>query len=114
MRWAVELRDASWLHDDVYEVLRRHGAALCVHDLIEGHPFELTTDWTYVRFHGPHAIATPYRGAYGPRRLRSWAERLARELDRGHDVYCYFNNDYEGHAVTDAQWLRDAIASRSS
>lgn len=24
MRWAVELRDPSWLHDDVYEVLRAH------------------------------------------------------------------------------------------
>jgi uncharacterized protein YecE (DUF72 family) len=111
MRWAVELRDASWLRDDVFAVLRRHQAALCIHDLLDGHPFELTTDWTYMRFHGPHAATTPYHGAYGPRRLRSWAERLAGELDRGHDVYCYFNNDYEGHAVTDAQWLRDAIAS---
>ena len=53
MRWAVELRDPSWLHDDVFEVLRRHGAALCIHDLLADHPFELTTDWTYVRFHGP-------------------------------------------------------------
>jgi uncharacterized protein YecE (DUF72 family) len=25
----------------------RHRAALCVHDLLADHPFELTTDWTY-------------------------------------------------------------------
>ena len=49
MRWALELRDPSWLHDDVFEVLRRHAVALCIHDLLPQHPFELTTDWTYVR-----------------------------------------------------------------
>jgi uncharacterized protein YecE (DUF72 family) len=109
MRWAVELRDPSWLHDDTYDVLRRHNAALCVHDLLEDHPFTVTTDWTYVRFHGPHAVSQPYRGAYGPRRLTPWAERLKGELERGQDVYAYFNNDYDGHAVTDAKWLRAAI-----
>ena len=55
MRWAVELRDQSWMHDDVFAVLERHGAALCIHDLLADHPWELTTDWTYVRFHGPNA-----------------------------------------------------------
>ena len=76
MRWAVEFRDPSWLHDDTYEVLRRHGAALCIHDLLADHPFVLTTDWTYIRFHGPNAIEQPYRGPYGVRRLRPWADRL--------------------------------------
>jgi uncharacterized protein YecE (DUF72 family) len=109
-RWAVEVRDPSWLHDDTYEVLRRHDVALCIHDLLADHPFLLTTNWTYIRFHGPNAIEQPYRGAYGIRRLRPWASRLTRELDAGHDVYCYFNNDYDGHAVTDAQWLRAALA----
>ena len=60
MRWAVEVRDRSWLHDDVYEVLARHRAALVVHDLLADHPFRLTTDWTYVRFHGPRALSQPY------------------------------------------------------
>jgi uncharacterized protein YecE (DUF72 family) len=109
MRWAVELRDRSWLHDDVYEVLRKHGAALCVHDLIKDHPFELTTNWTYVRFHGPNATVAPYRGAYGARRLRPWIDRLGPELEHDHDVYCYFNNDHDGHAVRDALLLRAAI-----
>src|SRR4051812_259760 len=27
MRWAVELRDPSWLHDDVFDVLHKHEAA---------------------------------------------------------------------------------------
>src|ERR1700712_2063788 len=46
MRWAVELREPSWLHDDVFVVLQRYGAALCLHDLLPRHPRVLTTNWT--------------------------------------------------------------------
>ncbi len=109
LRWAVELRDPSWLHDDVYDTLRRHGAALCVHDLLADHPWELTADWAYVRFHGPEALTAKYRGLYGPGRLEGPAARLAAWIRRGHDVYAYFNNDHEGHAVTDATWLRQRL-----
>ena len=109
MRWAVELREPSWLHDDVYDVLRRHRAALCVHDLLADHPFVLTTDWTYLRFHGPAARQRKYWGRYGPERLQPWADRIAECLARGHDVYAYFNNDHEAHAVADATWLRDRL-----
>ena len=114
LRWAVELRDPSWVHDDTLEVLRRHGAALCLHDMLENHPFELTTDWTYVRFHGPDALHRKYWGRYTGRRLRRPAERLAAWLADGHDVYAYFNNDYEGNAVSDALWLRSRLATSLS
>ena len=110
LRWAVELREPSWLHDDVYETLRRHGAALCVHDLLADHPWELTTDWAYVRFHGPEALTRKYWGRYGPERLEARAERMSAWLQDGVDVFAYFNNDNHGHAVTDAQWLRERLA----
>ncbi len=66
IRWAVELREASWLHEETFDVLRRHGAALCIHDLLDRPPWELTTDWTYVRFHGPNATETPTRAGTAP------------------------------------------------
>jgi uncharacterized protein YecE (DUF72 family) len=110
MRWSVELRDPSWLRDDVYDVLRRHAAALCLHDLLPGLPRILTADWTYVRFHGPAAVEEKYVGRYGGRRLWRTAARLASWLDDGHDVYAYFNNDFHGHAVDDARWLEQRLA----
>jgi uncharacterized protein YecE (DUF72 family) len=106
LRWAVELREPSWVHDDTFEVLRRHGAALCIHDLLPDHPWELTTDWTYLRFHGPEALTAKYWGEYTGRRLWRVADRLGPLLDAGHDVYGYFNNDHQGFAVRDATWLR--------
>ena len=111
LRWAVELREESWLHEDVFEVLRRHGAALCIHDLLANHPWERTTDWTYVRFHGPNALEVKYWGRYGGTRLWRTADRLAGWLDEGCDVYAYFNNDWHGHAVEDARWLRDRLGA---
>ena len=111
LRWAVELRDPSWLHDDVFEVLARHGAALCLHDLLPDHPLERTTDWTYVRFHGPDAIGDPYHGRYGPRRLRRHVELLGEWRDAGCDVHAYFNNDWDANAVADATWLRAALTA---
>lgn len=110
LRWAVEMRDPSWLHDDVFEVLRRHRAALCLHDLIADHPIVLTTDWTYVRFHGPDATNHPYRFRYGPRRLSSWSRRMGDWVRSGIDVWAYFNNDYEGNAIADARTLRAQVA----
>jgi len=108
LRWAVELRDPSWLHDDTFAVLERHGAALCIHDLLARHPWIRTTDWTYVRFHGPDPHAR-YAGRYGGRRLWRTARRLATWLEEGSDVYAYFNNDRHGHAVSDAAWLRERL-----
>ncbi|MEY2398249.1 MAG: hypothetical protein QOJ00_1423 [Actinomycetota bacterium] len=111
IRWAVEMRDSSWLHDDVFHVLEKHGAALCIHDLLVGHPWIRTTDWTYVRFHGPRATEQPYYGRYGANRLRRPAARLTEWLQSGSDVYAYFNNDIHGHAVHDAKWLRSRLAA---
>jgi uncharacterized protein YecE (DUF72 family) len=114
LRWAVELRDPTWLHDDVFEVLARHGAALCLHDLLPDHPRVRTTDWTYVRFHGPRALEEPYHGRYGYRRLTPFVELLGSWADDGCDVYAYFNNDWDANAVADATWLRDHLAARVS
>jgi uncharacterized protein YecE (DUF72 family) len=111
LRWAVELRDPSWVHDDVFEVLRRHGAALCVHDLLPDHPWVHTADWTYVRFHGPEALVAKYWGRYGADRLEPTAARLRACLDEGRDVYAYFNNDHRGFAVEDARWLSQRLAT---
>jgi uncharacterized protein YecE (DUF72 family) len=109
VRWALEVRDRSWLHDDVFDCLARHGAALCVHDLLEDHPWERTADWSYLRFHGPDATERPYEGRYTGRRLWRAADRISAWLDDGCDVYAYFNNDTDGHAPIDATWLRDRL-----
>jgi uncharacterized protein YecE (DUF72 family) len=106
-RIAVEVRDPDWLREEVYEVLRRHRAALVIHDLIDNHPVELTAGWTYLRFHGRR-----YGGSYSPQALSGQAGRIRRWLDDGRDVYVYFNNDRGGHAPRNAADLRRFVQRR--
>ncbi len=110
VRWAVEMREPSWLHPSVYSVLGEHGAALCVHDLLPDHPWRITTDWVYVRFHGPAATSAKYSGRYGGRRLWRRARQITAALEEGCDAFAYFNNDLGGDAVADASWLASRLA----
>lgn len=107
-RWAVEMREPSWLSDEIYGVLEDHDAALCIHDMLADHPRRLTADWTYVRFHGDH-----YQGSYSEAELEDWAGRIRGWLGDGIDVHAYFNNDEEGHAVRNALDLRERVTRGS-
>jgi uncharacterized protein YecE (DUF72 family) len=100
-RWALEVRDEDWLCEEVYEVLRKHNTALCIHDLIQDHPRMVTADWIYLRFHG-----NQYAGSYTHQALTAAAQRIKDDLAKGLDVYAYFNNDAEGNAVFNARDLR--------
>ncbi len=109
VRWAVEVRDARWLSDTLFDLLHAHGAALCLHDLLPDHPRVVTTDFTYVRFHGVR-----YGGSYTRSQLGPWASWIARQRAGGTGVLAYFNNDVDGHAVENARTLISLVAERPS
>jgi uncharacterized protein YecE (DUF72 family) len=106
-RHAFEFRDRSWFTDDVLELLRAYGAALAYgdHPQRPWQPLELTTDWTFVRF---HYGARGRRGNYSESELREWAERLSAVREQA-EVFAYFNNDWEGFAVKNALRLRQLM-----
>ena len=95
----------------MFETLAAHGAALCVHDILAEHPWRLTASWTYLRYHGPSPSGR-YAHSYAPRKLAVDADRIVELLTAGRDVYAYFNNDLDGHAVHDAQALRRYVQDR--
>ena len=105
-RYAFEFRDPSWLHPEIYEVLRKHNAAFCIHDFRDQQiPREITADFTYVRMHGPSAAA--YSGSYPLKELAAWADQIGEWCGRLKQIYVYFNNDIDGHAITNALKLRE-------
>jgi uncharacterized protein YecE (DUF72 family) len=106
-RHAVEFRNETWLHADVFALLREHGVAV-VNVSGEMLKTDLTTtaDFVYVRFHG----TVRYHGAYARPQLEPWAAFLRRHLRAGRDCYAYFNNDAEGHAPVDAERLVGMLA----
>ena len=100
-RHAFEFRHPTWFAEDVYALLREHGAAL----VLTGGPEVFTADWTYVRFHRGRRGR---RGNYSESELREWAERI-RAWDV--DAYAYFNNDWEAFAVRNALRLKELLAA---
>jgi uncharacterized protein YecE (DUF72 family) len=106
VRWAVEMREPSWLVEKVYDALRRHNAALCIHDMIPGHPRVVTAGFTYWRFHG---WGSRYGGDYGEEQLRAVARSFRAYRRRGTEVFAYFNNDAHGFAVKNALELKHML-----
>ena len=103
-RHCFEFRHESWFSSEVYAALRSHGAALVIADHPKW-PFqarELTTDWTLVRMHHGHRGR---RGNYSRTEIDEWARRIANWRSRA-EVLVYFNNDWEGFAVSNAKALR--------
>lgn len=107
-RYVIEFRDESWMVPQVFEVLREHNAAFCIHDLAaQQTPLEITANFTYVRFHGPGAAK--YRGSYSDAALQQWADRIAEWRKRLAAVYVYFNNDIGGAALENAASLKQLL-----
>jgi uncharacterized protein YecE (DUF72 family) len=106
-RHAFEFRHQSWFAPDVYELLRRHEAALVIGDDPD-RPFqslERTADWTFIRFHRGRRGRN---GQYSDAEVDSWARRFA-QWRRRTEIYAYFNNDWEGYALKNARRLKRAL-----
>lgn len=109
-RHVMEFRDESWFDPDVIGLLRRYRVAFCA----QSHPrlpdtLERTSNVVYVRFHG---VPKLYTSDYSEAALARWADRIAEAAGRSATVYCYFNNDVEGHAVRNALRLRAMLHGR--
>ncbi len=107
-RHCFEFRHPSWFTEEVYALLRRHRAALVIADHPE-RPFqthEITTNWTYVRFHYGRRGR---RGNYSQRELEPWKRRIA-AWRSDVEVFLYFNNDWEAFAPRDARWLAERLS----
>lgn len=85
IRTAFEFRNETWLNDEIYDLLARHNAALC---LAESEtlviPHRLTADFTYFRL----------RKADYPKEARAEIKRQTAELlAQGKDVYVFFKHE---------------------
>jgi uncharacterized protein YecE (DUF72 family) len=105
VRFTLEFRHDSWLVPAVFDLLLAHRIALCIPD----HPkmpkaLEITSDFTYIRMHLP-----PRGFGYGRQTLQPWADRILDWNRQRLDVFVYFNNDMEGHAIRDAQTLMSMV-----
>ena len=86
-RAAFEFRHPSWFDDEIFGLLRDHGAALCIADADDDLdvPLVATADWGYLRLRRPD---------YGDVELKQWVERVRRQDWR--DAFVFFKHEDEG------------------
>jgi uncharacterized protein YecE (DUF72 family) len=82
---AFEFRHDSWFVDEVYELLRKNGIALCIHDA-DDHttPMELTAGFTYLRLR---------RSKYDEMQRSDWQDRIRSWSRDGIEVFAYIKHE---------------------
>jgi uncharacterized protein YecE (DUF72 family) len=107
-RHTFEFRHPSWFTGDVYALLRERNVALTIGD-DPRRTFQtdvVTADFTFVRYHYGHRGRN---GNYSESELDEQTRRLER-LARRARVWAYFNNDWCGYAVKNAQGVLRRLA----
>ena len=86
-RAAFEFRHPSWFDDEVFALLREHGAALCIADAEDDFavPVTATVDWGCLRLRRPE---------YDDAALKAWLKQM-RDQD-WRDAYVFFKHEDEG------------------
>jgi uncharacterized protein YecE (DUF72 family) len=112
LRYALEVRHASYQKAEFVELMRDHDVALVVADTAGRWPLfhDVTSDIMYVRLHGDQEL---YVSGYSSEALTMWAERIRGWTAAGHDVFAYFDNDVKVRAPYDAIQLMERLGDGS-
>ena len=108
LRCVFELRDRTWIKPDINNLLARFRAAFCIYEIAGYHsPLTVTTDFAYVRLHGPGPVK--YQNSYNDQRLRKWNRQIRDWAKDLKSVYIYFDNDQAGFAARNALTLKQLV-----
>lgn len=104
---AVEFRNKSWYHEDVYDLLNYYKATMVIQDIpksatpLLNHQF----DFLYLRFHGPTGN---YRESYSEDFLKEYSTLITEWIEEGKTIYAYFNNTM-GDAFNNLETLNSFV-----
>lgn len=130
----VELRNAEWIDEDLFESFKAQGLGYCSVD--EPHlrglvppVARLTTDLGYVRFHGRNAqnwwaggragaqeaggkaraAGDRYDYLYSEAELREWVVKIKAMAQAARKTYVFFNNCHAGQAARNAAMMKELL-----
>lgn len=102
--YVFEFRNKSWFVQEIYNILKKFNAGLCIYNLAGFQsPKVITSDFVYIRLHGTNGLGS---GKYSDEELLEISNDIKNYKSQGKDVYCYFNNDGGGFAVENAFTLK--------
>ena len=117
---AVEFRDRSWDHKEIYAYLEEIGLNLVSVDEPEVRSLfprvaKATGDIGYLRLHSRNkgnwykGGALRYDYLYSDEELREWLSGLQAMAKRARNLFIYFNNCHAGQAVANAKRMKELV-----
>jgi uncharacterized protein YecE (DUF72 family) len=98
---AFEFRHASWLTDEVYELLKGRDLALCIADSEKlSTPVEITASYGYFRLRDE---------GYTREDISRWANTIRERTSSCKEVFIYFKHEEAGKGPVFARWLLEAL-----
>lgn len=103
--FAFEVRHETWLHNDSLDLMAKYDIAFVVSQSGVGFPYSemVTSKNIYIRFHGPEQL---YASLYTDEMLQSFADKFKKWIKEGHIIWVFFNNDFYGYAIQNAETLK--------
>jgi uncharacterized protein YecE (DUF72 family) len=101
---AFEFRHESWLTDDVYETLKKHGVALCIADSAERKTPALAT--------ARHGYFRLRDEGYTHGDLQGWADAVAGRSADWDEAFVYFKHEEEGKGPEFARAFRELVSAK--
>src|SRR5262245_34841242 len=103
LRCAFEFRHDSWLSDDVYDLLRRRHAALCIADSESmSTPVVATAEFGYLRLRDE---------GYGDADLAQWSEKIRGLEESWREAFVYFKHEESGTGPAFARRLIELLGA---
>lgn len=109
-RFAIEVRHPSWITGVFFDLLSQYSMAYVIADSGNRYPDHeaVTADFVYLRFHGHEQL---YASDYCESDLHAYAEKITEWLEDHKEVWVFFNNDFYGYAVKNAEMLSTILES---
>jgi uncharacterized protein YecE (DUF72 family) len=108
--YTVEARHKSFINDKFFSILEENGVAWCIADSAGRYPYHetVTASFVYIRLHGSRRL---YASDYSDNELKAWKDKI---LSWNRNFFVYFDNDFDGYAVKNAQKLQQLFSSITS
>jgi uncharacterized protein YecE (DUF72 family) len=112
-RFVIEFRNTDWFQPETYSLLRKYRVAMAIVSA-PGLPYVpiVTSTFAYFRLHG---ASQWYNYHYSFDELKDVALKMV-EFGKQNDVeevFAYFDNDVEGHAIENARMLNEILQTIS-
>jgi uncharacterized protein YecE (DUF72 family) len=98
-KFAIEFRHPSWMREETWKLLKKHGVAyVAVDEPLLPPEVHVTSDFAYFRWHG-RGTRPWFNYRYSPEELKPWVPKIRKAAKKVKRVYGYFNNHFHGYAV---------------